>query len=123
MSRDRDAFGNAADQRDFRIQRFEDRIRGKRWRDVDHAGVRAGGRNRFVAGVENRQIEVALPAFARRYPADHLRAIGNRLFRVEGALRAGKALADDLGGFVDEDCHSIVSVGQALARHARWVPG
>ena len=36
-------------------------------------------------------------AFARRDAADHLGAVGDRLLGMEGALRAGEALADDLG--------------------------
>ena len=54
----------------------------------------------FVHGVENRQVEVGGATFAGRHAADHLGAIGDGLFGVEGALRAGEALTDDLGVFV-----------------------
>ena len=45
-------------------------------------------------------------AFARRYTADKLRSIGQGLFTVQGALRAGEALADHLGVFVDQNAHA-----------------
>ncbi|GAB1395633.1 hypothetical protein MASR1M65_04100 [Saprospiraceae bacterium] len=48
-------------------------------------------------------------ALAGRDAADHLGAVGDGLFGVEGALRAGEALADDFGVFVDEDCHLALS--------------
>ena len=48
-----------------------------------------------------------LPAFARRHAADHFRAVGNRLFGMEGTLLAGEALADDFGVLVNQDAHSI----------------
>ena len=45
-------------------------------------------------------------ALARRGAADDLGAeIGERLFGVEGAVLAGKALRDDLGVVVDQDGH------------------
>src|SRR5215831_20430941 len=44
-------------------------------------------------------------AFAGRGAADHFRPIGDGLLRVESALVAREALADDLGVLVDEDGH------------------
>src|SRR5215469_16354544 len=44
-------------------------------------------------------------AFAGRGAADHFRPIGDGLLRVEGALVAGEALADDARVLVDEDGH------------------
>ena len=52
---------------------------------------------RLVHGVEHRQVEMAGAAFARRDAADHFGAVGDRLLGMEGALRAGEALAEDLG--------------------------
>ncbi|CNT53931.1 Uncharacterised protein [Salmonella enterica subsp. enterica serovar Bovismorbificans] len=40
-------------------------------------------------------------AFARRYAADHLRTVSNRLFGVESPLATGEALADNLGIFIN----------------------
>ena len=40
---------------------------------------------------------MARAALARRHAADHPGAVGDRLLGMEGALRAGEALADDLG--------------------------
>ena len=68
-------------------------------------------------------------AFARRHAADHLGAVGDRLLGMEGALRAGEALADHLGVRVDEDRHQAASftavttfcggVGEILGRDDR----
>ena len=49
-----------------------------------------------------------LPALARRHAADHLRAIGDRLFGMEGALTAGEPLADNAGIFVYENGHVLI---------------
>ncbi len=46
------------------------------------------------------------PALARRHPADHFRAVGDGLLAVEGALRPCKALADNLGIFINEYGHN-----------------
>src|SRR5690606_30180333 len=54
---------------------------------------------------EDRQVQMGGAALARRHAADHLRAIGDRLLGVEGALAAGDPLADDLGVFVNENGH------------------
>ena len=48
---------------------------------------------------------MAAAAAAWRDPAHHLRAIGDGLFGMKGALRAGEALADHLGVLVHEDGH------------------
>ena len=48
---------------------------------------------------------MGLAAFARRRAADHLGAVVDRGLRMEGAVLAGEALADDLGVLVDQDGH------------------
>ena len=101
----RDALGDADDQRDLRIDRLEDRVGGERRRHVDHRRVGAGLGDRLGHGVEHRQVEMRGAAFARRHAAHHLGAVGDRLLGMEGALRAGEALADDLGVLVDQDGH------------------
>src|ERR1041384_1740404 len=56
-------------------------------------------------GGERRQGEMERAALAGRHAADHAGAVGDRGFRVEGAVLAGEALADDLRVLVDEDGH------------------
>src|SRR5690606_10784243 len=73
------------------------------------AGVGAGLLGRLGHGVEHRQADMGLAAFAGRHAADHLGAVGDGLFGVEGALGAGDALADDAGLFTDEDGHQFAS--------------
>ena len=46
-----------------------------------------------------------LPALARCHAADHLRAIGQRLFGMKCALLPGETLAKHFGIFIDEDAH------------------
>ena len=105
----RDAFGDAHDQLDASVRSFKDRVFAERCRYVDHAGFCAGFLDRFFHGVENRQAQVRLAAFARRHTTDHLRAIGNRLLGVERALATGETLADDLGVLIDQDAHYLPS--------------
>src|SRR5690606_16087305 len=98
----RHAFGDADDQLDAGECGFEDRILAECRRHVDHGSIGAGGGNCVGNGVEHRQTEVFGAALARRYTADHFGAVCNRLLRVQGALRAGEALADYLGVLVDQ---------------------
>src|SRR5690606_10610928 len=84
---------------------FEDRILAECRRHIDHGSIGAGRGNCVGNGVEHRQTEVFGAALARRYTADHFGAVCNRLLRVQGALRAGEALADYLGVLVDQYAH------------------
>src|ERR1043166_7053085 len=106
---DRNTLGDADDQRDAGVDGFQDRIGGKGRGHIDDAGGGPGLADRLLHGIEDRQIEMARAAFARRDAADHLRAIGNGLLGMEGALRAGEALADDLRIAVDEHGHQAAS--------------
>ncbi len=105
----RNAFGDADDELDPTESRFEDRVLAERRRHVDHRGVSTGGLNGLPNGIEYRQTEVHGAALARRDAADHLRAVGNGLLGVEGTLRAGEALANDLGVLVDQYAHYLPS--------------
>src|SRR3546814_4470829 len=64
-----------------------------------------GFRHCFLDGVEHRKADMSRTALARRHAANHLRPIGDGLLCMEGALRAGKALADHLGILVHENRH------------------
>ena len=44
-------------------------------------------------------------ALAGGHATNHLRSISQRLFGMECTRRAGHALRDDLGVFIDEDAH------------------
>src|SRR5690606_9666902 len=105
----RDAFGDADDQLDAAEGRFQDRVLAERSRNVDHAGGGASLFNGFLYGVEHRQAQVSGTALARGHAANHLGAVGDGLFGVESALRAGEALADYLGVFIDQDAHYLPS--------------
>ncbi|BAK10579.1 malate dehydrogenase hypothetical protein [Pantoea ananatis AJ13355] len=48
-------------------------------------------------------------AFARGYAANQLRAVCQRLLRVESSLSAGESLANDFGVFVDQNGHYLPS--------------
>ena len=68
--------------------------------------------------VVDRQAKVQAAAFAGGDAADHLRAVGDGLFGVEGALRAGEALADQAGAGVDEHGGGIDRGREALSGSA-----
>src|SRR6516225_97523 len=110
---DRDALGDADDQRDLGIGRLEDCIGCRGRRHIDHARVAAGRGASLVHGIEDRQVEMPSAAFARCHTADHLGAVGDRLLGVEGALGAGDPLADHPGRGVDEDRHQLASLTAA----------
>ena len=96
-----DTFGDGDDKLNARVDRFQDGIFAERRRNVDHGRGRAGRFNGFAHGVEHRQAQMSGAAFAWRHAANHLRTVSDRLFRVEGPLATGEALADNLGIFIN----------------------
>ena len=104
----RNAFGDADDQLDAGIGRFQNRIGRERRRHVDHRRIRAGLAHRRRDGIEHRQTQMHLSTLARRHAADQLGTVGNCLLGMEGALLAGEALADHPGVFVDQNAHALV---------------
>ena len=108
----RNAFGDADDQFHVRIDRFQDRVSREGRRNIDHRGVCFGFRFCFVDRVEHGQAKVVNAAFTRCYAANHFGAVCDCLFGVESTLRAGEALTDHFGVFVDEDSHLAVSLIQ-----------
>src|SRR5690606_25983710 len=111
---DRNAFGDADDERDFSFDGFDDRVGCACWRNIDHGSVGARAFLGFGNGCEDRQLFAlgAFPGFAtllRMDTADHLRAvIGKRLFGVESTGLAGQALYENLGVLVDENGHALI---------------
>src|ERR1700704_6660632 len=102
---DRDAFGDADDERDLRLDGLADRVAGAgRWH-VDHARVAAGLFPGLGDRVEHRQVEMERAALAGRHAADHLGPVGDRGLRMEGAVLAGETLAEDFGVVVDQNGH------------------
>jgi hypothetical protein len=72
MSVHRNAFGDAGDDLDAGVGRFQDGVAGEGGRHVDHAGVGAGGGDRFVHGVEHRLAQMGGAALAGADAADQL---------------------------------------------------
>src|SRR5690606_8753986 len=102
-------FGDAHDQLDACVGGFQDGILAERSRNVDNGSIGAGCFNGFGHGVEHRQAQVSGTALAGSNATDHLGAVGDGLFSVEGTLGAGDALADYLGVLVDQDAHYLPS--------------
>src|SRR5690606_19695125 len=92
-------------QRHLGVDRLQDGVCGEGGRHIDGGGVGAHFLFRFAHGVEHRQAQMGGAALARRGAADHLGAIGDGGFRMEGSLVAGEALADDARILVDENGH------------------
>ena len=103
---DRNAFGDADDEGNFRVDRFHDRVRCERRRNVNHGRIRAGFSDRFFNRVEDGKIQMLGAAFSGSHAADHFGSVRNRLFRVKRPLRAGETLANHFGIFVDHDRHA-----------------
>ena len=103
--RDRHALGDADDERHARVGRFHDGVgRGGR-RHEDQRAVGAGGLDRLLHRVPDREALVGGPALARRHPAHHLGAVLLAPRGVEGALLAGDALHQHPRVLVDQDAH------------------
>src|SRR5262245_8080033 len=101
------AFGDADDEGNGGVDRFEDGIGGKGRRHINHACIRVGRFGGVLDRVEDGETEMGGAALARGHAADHARAVSDRLFGMERALRAGEALADDAGAVIDENRHGL----------------
>src|SRR6202171_3777321 len=70
---------------------------------------------------ESRQSQVLLSAAARSHAAHEPGAVGQRCFRVKGALLAGKSLADHPGVAVDQNAHALPFAASATTLRAASV--
>ena len=119
---DRDAFGNADDDADARVRRLQDGVGGKGRRDIDHGGVGPGLAHGIVDRIKDGTVEVPGAALARGDAAHQLGAVGDGLFTVEGALLAGKALANDTGVLVNQYAHVSFPLSAGRRRRRRLYP-
>src|SRR5438876_9137961 len=117
----RDSLGDAHDQVDAGVGRFQYRIRGPGRGHVDHAGRGTGRAHRVLHGVEYRESQMLLSAPARGHAAHQLRAVGDRRLRMKGSLLAGKSLADDARIAVDQDAHALPFAASATTLRAASV--
>ena len=79
-------------------------------RHVDHAGVAPVSARASCTVSNTGRSRCRGAAFPGRHAADHLGAVGDRLLGMEGALRAGEALADHRWSRLDEDRHHAASL-------------
>src|SRR5690606_2254576 len=103
----RNAFSDAHDQLNACICGFNDGIFAERCRHVDDGRFCTGLLYCLTHGVEHRQAQMLGTAFSGADATHHFGAVLNRLLRVESTLCAGKALADNLGVFIDQDAHYL----------------
>ncbi|MNJ55813.1 hypothetical protein D3C77_513310 [compost metagenome] len=110
----RNTFRNADHKLHFGFYRFENRICGKCWRDINNACRCPGGLFRFLYGIEYRQADrfavfqrnfYFRAAFARRGAAYHLRTVIQGAFRVEQSRFSGNALCNHFRIFIDQNTH------------------
>jgi hypothetical protein len=95
------SFGNADSKREFRVPRLQDCVRCTRGRHEDHRRVGAGRLDALRDRVEHGPSFVRRPSLTRRDAANHGRAIGRRLFGVEGAFASGETLDEQSRVLVD----------------------
>jgi hypothetical protein len=99
----RDALGDADDDLDAGVGRFQDRVGGERRRHVDHRRIGAGGGDGLGDGVEHRQAEVGGAALARGDAADDLGAVVSICCAWKVPCEPVKPWTDDLGVLVDQN--------------------
>ena len=114
---DRNAFGDRDDQLDARVDCFENRLSGAGRRHIDDRSIRPSLLACFLDRAEHRQVQVRRARLLRIDATDHLGAVGDRLFAVEGAGLAGEPLADEFRVFADPDAH--VRLLTPSSRHPR----
>src|SRR5207245_1419090 len=100
------AVGDRHDEPDTCVRRLHDGIGAVRSGHQHQRGDGAGGRDRFLDGIEHRPLEVPGAALPRGHPAHHVRAVGDHLLRVERPLVPREPLDDDGGLLVEQDAHA-----------------
>jgi hypothetical protein len=104
------AFSDADDKVKFCFEGFHNGSSCEWGWDVDDTGVAASGGLGFGDCVEDWETKMGGAAFFGGDATDHVCAICNGVFCMEGAILACKALADDFGGLVDEYCWVVGSL-------------
>ena len=84
---------------------LQNSVGGKSRGHENDAGIGLRGGYGIGHGVEHGPAEVLGAALAGRNAAHYLGAVIHHLLRVERAFRAGEALHDNLGIFIDENAH------------------
>src|SRR3990172_7584916 len=103
---DRDALGDADDQRHARGGGLHDRVGRRGRRHEDERAVRARGGDGVGDGVPDREALVGRPALARRHAPDDGGPVLLAARGVEGALAPRDPLDHDARRLVDQDAHA-----------------
>ena len=98
---DRDALGDADDERQAGVLSFEDGVCGEGWRNKDDGGVGAGFGDGLLDGIEDRPALVGGATFTGRYTADDFGSVFGASLGVEGAFLAGDSLNNQARIFID----------------------
>src|SRR5229473_4616946 len=99
------AFGDADDERELGVRRFQNSVGGVRRGNENHRGVCAGGLRGVGDGVEDGALEMFRSTFAGSDAADHVCAVLDHLLGMKGAFTAGEALDDQASVFVYKNAH------------------
>src|SRR5580658_1041042 len=99
------ALGDAHDEFDARIGRFEDRICSAGGGYIDHARGCASFPHSVLNRIEHRQAEMPLSAAPGSNAANELSAVRERSLGMESALFAGESLANHLGIAINQNTH------------------
>src|SRR5579859_1163552 len=101
----RNAFGDANDERNLRVGGFKNGVGSVRGRNKNNGGVGAGGFHGFHNRVKDGPFEMLGIALAGSDAANDVGAVLDHLLRVESAFAAGEALNDEASLFVNQDAH------------------
>ncbi len=100
------AFRDAHHQRNAGFGGLHDRVARERRRNEDHGRIRARLLHRIGHGIENRQPEMRLTAFARSDAAHDLGAVVDGGLRVEAGFAAREALEDHARVLIHQHAHA-----------------
>src|SRR5438093_2207362 len=110
---DRDPLGDGDDERELRVERLQDRVRGGGRGHEDDRRIRIRRDERVADGVVDGDAVDLGTAGARLHAPDDVRPVLLHLPGVEAAL-AADALDDDARPLVDEDAHAAVRAAFAI---------
>ena len=102
----RDAFGDADDELDAGVNRFEDRVRSTSWWNENHRGVATGFAARFHDGVKDGNLIFEnLTTACGRDARNDIGAVFHTGLRVGCSRLASDALNEQARIFINEDGH------------------
>src|SRR6266478_2439972 len=107
--KNRNAFGDANDQGNFRFSSLKNGVRRKRWRNKNDGSVRACSLSCVRDSIEYRPLEMLGAALSWSHATHYVGSVLDHLLRVKSAFATGETLHNQFGLFIYQNAHRATS--------------